>query len=122
MKQLFLIDEDLSPLLVARLKQFGYSATSVREIKLKGSDDIKIIGWAINNNAVIITGDKDYGELWYWYYYGKIGVIMLRLKSYRIESQNRAIEFLHENKVLKNEKIGRSLIISTLNRYRIRTG
>jgi len=121
MKQLFLIDEDLSPLLVTKLKQLGYNTKSVREIKLKGANDTKIIDWAIKNNAVIITGDKDFGELWYWSYRGKIGVILLRLKSYKIETQNKAIEFLHENNVLKNKNIKNALVITTPNKYRIRT-
>ena len=122
MKQLFLVDEDLSPLLAIRLNELGYNATSVREIKLKGADDVNIVEWAIKNNAVIITGDKDYGELWYWYYSGSVGVIILKLKSYKIDNQYLAIEFLHEKKVFDNKKVNISLVISTLNRYRIRTG
>ena len=117
--ELFLIDEDLSPLLAMRLKQLGYDAKAVRDINLKGVDDFKIVEWAIKNNAVIITGDKDYGELWYWHYYGKAGIVVLKLKSYVIESQYKTIEFLHRSNVLKNEKIKNSLIISTSNRYRI---
>ena len=121
MKQFFLIDESLSPNLAIRLRRLGYSAKSVMEIKLKGSDDIKIVEWAIKNDAVIITGDFDFGELWYWHYYGKIGIIILRVKSYKLESQYEVIKFLHDNNVLTNEKIGNSLVISTPNRFRIRT-
>ena len=117
----FLVDEDLSPILATKLNQLGYKANSVRDIKLKGADDINIVEWSIKNSAVIITGDKDYGELWYWHYHGELGIIVLKLKSYRIEYQYKVIRFLHENNVLKNEKIDRSLIISSLNKYRIRT-
>lgn len=120
MKQLFLVDESLSPNLAIRLRQLGYNAKSVREIKLKGSNDIKIIEWAIKNNAVIIAGDLDFGELWYWYYNGKVGIIVLRIKSYSIEMQYEVIKFLHNNNVLNKEKIKNSLVITTPNRYRIR--
>ncbi len=87
MKHLFLIDESLSPNLANKIRQLGYSAKSVREIKLKGSDDIKIVEWAIKNNSIIITGDLDFGELWYWRFRMEVGIIVLRIKSYRAESQ-----------------------------------
>ena len=121
MVQFFLVDESLSPNLAIKLKQLGYFVKSVRDIKLKGADDIKIVEWAIKNNAVIITGDLDFGELWYWQYRGSVGIIVLRVKSYKIEFQYDIIKFLHDNDILKHEKIKNSLIISTPNRYRIRT-
>ena len=116
-----MVDESLSPNLAIRLRQLGYLVKSVREIQLKGADDVQVIGWSIKNNAVIITGDLDFGELWYWFYHGKVGVIVLRMKSYKIESQYEVIKFLHDNNVFTNEKIRNSLIITTHNRYRIRT-
>lgn len=117
---LFLVEESLSPHLAIRLRQLGYSAVSIRDIKLKGADDFNIIEWAIKNNAVIVTGDIDFGELWYWYYQGRVGIIVLRVKSYRLESQYKVIKFLHDNNILTDKKIRNSLIISTSNRYRIR--
>lgn len=121
MKHLFLADESLSPELAIKLRQLGYSVKHAREIQLKGADDIKIIEWAIKNKAVIITGDLDFGELWYWHYRGKLSVIVLRIKSYKIESQYGAIRFLHNNNMLTSEKIVNSLVISTSSKYRIRT-
>ncbi|MBS3151584.1 DUF5615 family PIN-like protein [Candidatus Woesearchaeota archaeon] len=119
---LFLIDESLSPNLAVRLRELGYNAKSVREIGLKGSDDKTIIEWIINNKAILITGDLDFGELWYWYYGGEFGVIVFRIKSYKVETQYKVIEFLYKDKVLVNEKIMHSLIIATPTRYRIRIG
>ena len=121
MKQLFLIDESLSPNLSIRLRQLGYNAKAVREVNLKGSDDTKIIEWAIKNNAIIIAGDLDFGELWYWHFRGKVGIVILRVKSYKEESQFEVVKFLHENKIFTNKKITSSLIISTSKRYRLRT-
>ena len=121
MKHLFLVDESLSPELAKRLVQLGYSANHAREIQLKGSDDIKIVEWSIKNKAIIIAGDLDFGELWYWRYRGKLGVIVLRIKSYKVESQYEVVKFLHNNNVLVSEKISNALVISTSSRYRIRT-
>ena len=119
MEQLFLLDESLSPLLVDKIKKLGYNIKAVRDTALKGAEDIKIVKWAIKNKAVIITGDLDFGELWYWNYYGEVGVIVLRIKSYDLESQYKVIKFLHDNNVLRKD-IRNSLIVSTSNRYRIR--
>ena len=46
MKQLFLVDESLSPELAKRLDQLGYSVKHAIEVQLKGSDDTKIVEWA----------------------------------------------------------------------------
>lgn len=64
MRHFFLIDESLSPNLTIKLRELGYNTNSVREIGLKGSDDLKIVEWAIKNNVIIIAGDLDFGELW----------------------------------------------------------
>ena len=63
MKQLFLIDESLSYKLAIKLRELGYNSKSVREIGLNGKEDIEIVRWSIENGAVIITGDLDFGEL-----------------------------------------------------------
>lgn len=117
----FLIDESLSPQLATFVKRLGYDALSVREAGLKGCSDIQIIEWAQKNNNAIITGDLDFGELWYWHYNGAVSIIVLRLKSYGAEAQGKIIEFLHTNKMLTEEKIKNALIISTGRKYRIRT-
>ncbi|MBI2550274.1 DUF5615 family PIN-like protein [Candidatus Woesearchaeota archaeon] len=117
----FLIDESLSPQLATFVKGLGYDALSVREASLKGCSDIQIIEWAQKNNSVIITGDLDFGELWYWHYNGTVSIIVLRLKSYKTEAQEKIIEFLHMNKMLAEEKIKNALIMSTGRKYRIRT-
>lgn len=121
MNHLFLVDESLSPELAVKLANLGYSATHAREVQLKGSDDIKIIEWAIKNKAIIIAGDLDFGELWHWRYRGKLGVIVLRIKLYKAESQYEAIKFLHNSNLLTSEKITNALVISSSSRYRIRT-
>lgn len=121
MGTLFLLDENLSLQLAIYMEQLGYTAVSVRDIRLKGAEDIDLIEWAIKKDAVIITGDMDFGELWYWCYRGNLGVIVFKLTSYKIAPQQKIIKFLHESRVLLHEHIKHSLVISTEERYRIRT-
>ena len=120
MNQLFLLDESLSPLLTEKLRNLGYNVKAVRETNLKGAEEIKIVKWAIKNKAVIITADLDFGEIWYWHHYGDLGVIVIRVKLYNFESQYEILIFLHNNNILKDNRIRKSLIISTSTRYRIR--
>jgi len=114
------IDENLSPLLVLKLKQLGYSVEHVRERGLKNADDLAIVEHALKSKAIIITADLDFGELWYWHYRGKLGIIVLRLKSFALDSQYEVLKFLHNSKVLGQEEIKNSLIMSTSTRYRLR--
>ena len=72
-------------------------------------------------NSDIITADLDFGELWYWHYQGKVGIIVLRLKSNSLNAQYGVIDFLHNNNVLSKKNIEKALVISTATKYRIRT-
>lgn len=120
MSILFLIDENLSPLLVGKFEQLGYKAVAVRDIGLRGADDTKIIQWAKEHNAVIITGDMDFGELWYWYYAGLIGIIVLRLHSQSLLGQEKIIDYLERMSVLKDSNLDKALIIASEHHHRIR--
>lgn len=118
---LFLVDESLSPRLTIKIRELGYNAKSVREVGLKGFNDMIILEWAIKNNAVIITGDLDFGELWHLYYRGRIGIIVLRTKLYNLSSHFTIIKNLHDNNILTEKKILTSLVIATISKYRIRS-
>jgi len=73
------------------------------------------------NNFIIVAGDLDFGELWYWHYSGKLGVIILRMDSYIFESQFKIIKFLHDKNLLRDDKLSRSLVVSAGSKYRFRT-
>jgi predicted nuclease of predicted toxin-antitoxin system len=59
----FLIDEDL-PLLVASLmRQRGCAADHIQELNLRGSSDARVFEAAQQRQAVVVTGDSDFGNL-----------------------------------------------------------
>ena len=132
----FVLDENLSPKLADTLCQLGYLTKPCREVQLLGKNDFIIVEWAIKNNAIIITCDREFGELWYWYYSGKLnnptdkldnpadklGIIVLCLSSQSLEGQKKVIEYLHRERVLLRSDLVHCLIISTESRYRIRKG
>ena len=116
----FLIDENLSPKLATILKELGYVTKSCREVQLLGKKDSVIVEWALKNDAVVITYDREFGEMWYWHYYGQLGIIVLCLSSQSLEGQKKVVEYLHKEKILARLDLINLLVVSTESRCRIR--
>ena len=116
----FLIDENLSPLLVKYLQSLKYDALSVRDIGLKGKPDTELINWIQKQKVVLITGDLDFGEFFYWQSLGKFGIIILRSKSQKYEVYRQVLEYLHQEGVLKDKRLKNSLVVATKGKYRWR--
>jgi len=78
MKQLdFLFDENISPLVIEYFVNKGYKCESVREL-MKGATDTEIGEYVLKNNKIIITLDKDFGQI---FSNMGISIILLRLKN-----------------------------------------
>lgn len=116
----FLIDENLSPLLSDYLRELKYNAKAVREVSLKGKSDEEIVKWIQENKRILITADLDFGEIFYLNSFGRIGVIILKSKSQKLNSFKEIIDYLHKEKVLIDEKIENSLVVAVKGKYRIR--
>lgn len=73
-----LADEDVDGPIVARLRQDGHDVDYVAEMK-RGISDEEVLGDANQNQALLITADKDFGEL--VFRQGKLnsGILLLRL-------------------------------------------
>ena len=57
-----LADENIAPLIVDRLRQEGYQVEHVAEFA-KGIADIDVLGIANEQGAILLTDDKDFGDL-----------------------------------------------------------
>ena len=73
----FLFDENISPIVTNYFRDKGYNCESVREL-MKGELDPVIGEYALHNNKIIITLDKDFGQI---FSNMGISVILLRLKN-----------------------------------------
>src|SRR3989337_1395834 len=73
----FLLDENIGKSVAYLLTQLGYTAFRIKEIH-SGLEDVKVLELAVDKEAILITLDKDYGEL--IFKEGKFhkGVIFLR--------------------------------------------
>jgi len=75
----FLADENVPRSLVDELSAFGHDVVWVRMAR-PGVSDSEIVGWAIRDSRVVLTFDKDFGELaWQANLPVSFGVILFRL-------------------------------------------
>lgn len=74
----FLVDENLGNRFTNILNESGYDALFVGDI-MRGALDEKILAFAENENRIIITDDKDFGELIFRLKLTSRGVILLRI-------------------------------------------
>ena len=74
----FLADKGIDRQIVERLRQEGYSVSYIAEMSPSISDD-EVINIANKNEALLITGDKDFGDLVYRQHRIMSGIILVRL-------------------------------------------
>lgn len=60
----FLTDENIGFEVVVPLRKFGFDIESIIEID-RGADDAKVLAYANRYNRILVTTDKDFGELVY---------------------------------------------------------
>lgn len=73
----FLADESCDFNLVRALREAGHEVTAVCEI-LPRTEDIEVIDLAVREKRVLLTEDKDFGQLVFAHGKGTRGVVFLR--------------------------------------------
>lgn len=117
MKQLeFLFDENISLIVKDHFSRKGYNCEAVKEIMF-GAPDSRIAEYALKNNKVIITLDKDFGLI-----FSNMGasVILLRLKNALPERIISQLESFFSEKVELGEKDLPKLFVITEKKIRER--
>jgi predicted nuclease of predicted toxin-antitoxin system len=59
----FVIDEDMPRSTGSILKQRGYDVRDIRDYGLRGAEDQKIYEFAQREQAVVLTGDRGFGNI-----------------------------------------------------------
>ncbi|MCC2097386.1 MAG: DUF5615 family PIN-like protein [Hyphomicrobiales bacterium] len=59
----FIVDEQLPPGLAKLIREFGWQATHVRDLGLRGARDAAIWELAKSQSAVLITKDEDFAAM-----------------------------------------------------------
>ena len=77
----FLADENISPIVISALREDGYNVKSVRDAGLLGASDLQLIVFAKNEKRVILTHDRDFGNLINFPLQSHCGVVLICYKD-----------------------------------------
>lgn len=100
------------------LRQEGHEVTTLRELGKADAEDEEVLGIATSLNALLITNDKDFGNVLKYppEQYG--GVIVLRIT---FENQKRVHEILlNMLKKYGREKLRKTLVVIDTKTYRMK--
>ncbi len=76
----FLADESCDFSIVRALRAAGHDVVAVREVAL-GADDDVVLELAVREGRVLLTEDKDFGQLYYAQAQSLGGVILIRFPA-----------------------------------------
>lgn len=74
----FVADESVDTPIVDRLREVGHKVIAIAELE-PGISDEEVLAISADHNAVLITGDTDFGELVFRQRLNSAGVVLLRL-------------------------------------------
>src|SRR5947209_4166126 len=112
----FLLDENVDYRLLSFLTQLGHDAVFLSESYTYGSTDRHVLRIAEQNHRILLTNDKDFGELIVRRHLPHCGVILFRLKD---ETLTNVQTRLHQVLTEYTDQLDHFLVI-TQNRVRIR--
>ena len=113
----FITDENIAKSVVKGLRKEGFNVKDIKEEKLYGMSDKTIIEMAIKENRVIITHDKNFGNVLNNPNVDHRGIIFIRFKVQNPENVGSVL-----SKALKSEflnKFENSLIVISENQINI---
>lgn len=115
----FLVDEDMPSSSVAVFERHDYEVTSIRALGMRGAPDEEVMDRAFDNDEIIVTRDKDFGDVLRYPTDTHPGAVIIRLPyTYTAEQINDRLDtFLSE---LDETLLGNSILVLELGRYRIR--
>lgn len=77
---IFLADANIPRQVIERLRSDGHTVFTITEME-PGISDETVLAMANRENALIITADRDFGDLIFHESRAAVGVILLRLRS-----------------------------------------
>lgn len=110
----FLVDECTGPRVAQWLREQGHDVFSVYE-EARGSDDDSIIQKACDENWILITNDKDFGEKVFRGQHSHHGIVFLRLGDNRASNK---IEVISKLLGAYSDKLADQFVVVTESRVR----
>jgi len=91
----FMVDESTGAAVVEYLRGTGHDVLAVSEVMLQ-ADDQDILALAVREGRILITNDKDFGELVFRSGQAHRGVVLLRVRDESSMSRVRVLEAVLE--------------------------
>lgn len=113
-----LIDENIPFRLIAALNSNGFNVKSVVE-EMKSANDHDILRFALAENRILLTLDKEFASLVYRTKKENSGLILIRLRNYGYE--NILDYLLKLFKKFKKSILQKSFVVISENNIRIRS-
>jgi predicted nuclease of predicted toxin-antitoxin system len=89
----FVADESLDGPVIRSIRDLGYQVLSIAETAA-GSSDLEVLARAFEERAILLTEDKDFGDLIFRHGYRHFGVVLVRLSG-RSPAQKAALVSNH---------------------------
>ena len=112
----FLIDENVDFPVVLHLRQKGYDVTSIVELH-PSLEDFLIMKMAFAQNRIIVTSDKDFGQLIFQNKLKSCGLILFRLGDQSSQAKIKVLDLLLDNYL---DKLTGNFIVLSENKIRVR--
>jgi len=94
------------------LAELGYDVVSVIAA-MKGSKDMTILEKALSENRIIITSDKDFGDIVFHEHAKHVGIILIRLQNGTPNNRIKAVENLLAN--YKDQLVNNFIVVTEAN-------
>lgn len=114
----FLADQDVWKLTIDQFRKWGHSVITAQELNLSTASDITLLNTARKEHRILITRDKDFGELVFLNQEISCGVILLRGQPGLVVELHKQINNLFENH--NEEELSSSFCVVSPDKYRIR--
>jgi predicted nuclease of predicted toxin-antitoxin system len=112
----FLADESCDFAVVRALRANGHDVIAVAEVAAR-TEDAEVIAWAVREARVLLTEDKDFGQLVYAGAHQSTGVILIRFPaSARPILPNRVLEIIQQHQ----DQLAGAFVVLQPHRSRIR--
>ncbi len=114
----FLVDESCGLRLAEKLREEGFEAESVIDL-MRSAKNGDVLDKAFAEKRILVTNDKDFGELVYRSRRHHGGVILLRLEN---DTPQNRLDVVRKVIDAFGEKLQNSFVVATEKKTRIRTG
>jgi predicted nuclease of predicted toxin-antitoxin system len=110
----FLADVNIEKPIVDEMRKMGYDITWVTEINYY-LEDIEIFKLAKNENRILLTNDKDFGEIVFRQRLTPAGIILFRIKGQDVREKVKSLKKLL---TFYKDKIARHFVVVTKEKIR----